>query len=95
MTTLNWNLNSEDRQHVERIAERAMESNLGYPDQLTAQMDVTAVHLNGCPLRLDEFAEADAFNFTHDMAGIAAHLDRETGNLTRHFLPRFSKRRAS
>jgi len=53
-------------------------------------MDVTAVHANGCPLRLRELLLADDFNFVHDLFGIRRHLNRETGKLGDHFVPRFA-----
>lgn len=43
------------------------------------------------PVDLDALAEADDFNFAHDAYGISAHMDRSTGKLTGHFLPRFAK----
>jgi len=54
-------------------------------------MDVSAVHANGNPLRLEDLLHADDFNFAHDMSGICNCLDRNTGKLTRNFLPRFSR----
>lgn len=53
-------------------------------------MDVSAVHLNGCPLRLEELAEAENFHFAHDVVGILRHLDRETGQLRDCFVPRYA-----
>jgi len=58
---------------------------------LEAQMDVTACHVNGCPLKLQELLEADDFNFSHDIFGIRRHLNRETGQLENCFLPRFAR----
>lgn len=60
-------------------------------DKTSMVMDVTATHANGNPLRLDDLLAADDFNFAHDMSGIANCLDRNTGRLTNHFRPRFSK----
>ncbi len=56
------------------------------------EMDIVACHLNGCRLDLARLAAADDFNFWHDVYGIRAHMDRRTGTLTDHFLPRFKKR---
>ena len=53
-------------------------------------MDITAVHANGTPLRLQRFLDADDFNFAHDFFGINQHIDRETGGLMHFFLPRCS-----
>lgn len=58
-------------------------------DRVSASMDVTATHRNGCPLRLRELLESDLENFAHDIGGIAYHLNRETGQLLDCFLPRF------
>lgn len=54
-------------------------------------MDVIAVHMNGRPLRLEALLAADDFNFAHDVFGIRRHLDRDTGELTQCFVPRFSR----
>lgn len=61
-------------------------------DGLTSlAMDLRACHLNGCPLQLQELLDADDANFAHDVWGIQRHLDRNTGQLTGHFLPRFAE----
>lgn len=81
------------RQTITRIAERAVEvgGKHGSPfDLVSVMMDVTATHANGCRLRLDDLAEADEFNFLHDIVGIERHLDRDTGQLRDCFLPRFA-----
>ncbi len=52
------------------------------------EMDLRATHANGCPLDLPKLLAADDFNFTHDVFGIRRHIDRSTGELTDHFLPR-------
>lgn len=58
--------------------------------QMDAEMDISACHANGCPLRLSELLDADDFNFAHDFFGIRRHMDRTTGNLTDCFVPRFA-----
>jgi hypothetical protein len=55
------------------------------------QLDLTATHLNGCPLDLHKLLQFDDFNFTHDITGIARHLDRTTGELRDCFVPRCAK----
>ncbi len=60
-------------------------------DRLSLSMDLTAVHLNGCPLDFDALSAADDFNFAHDVFGITHNLDRNTGKLQNEFLPRFAK----
>lgn len=59
---------------------------------LDADMDITATHCNGNPLRLDDLLNADAFQFAHDIGGIRRHLNRETGKLEDCFVPRFTVR---
>ena len=60
-------------------------------DIMALEMDIAACHCNGCPLKLAELLEVDDFNFMHDIYGISAHLDRETGELRGCFLPRFAQ----
>lgn len=55
---------------------------------LTANMDISACHANGCPLKLDELLAADDFTFAHDVFGIRQHINRSTGQLEDCFLPR-------
>lgn len=62
----------------------------GYDAQCVV-MDLGAVHAH-TPLRLQDLADADDFNFGHDMSGIANLIDRRTGKLTRSFVPRFARR---
>lgn len=56
-----------------------------------AIMDLTAVHANGCPLDLSGLAQADEFDFSHDILGIRRHLNRRTGKLEDCFVPRYAK----
>lgn len=78
----------EEQTAVDRIIERAMKLDVGF-ERLTLRMDLAATH-NQVPLNLDAFAAGDAFNFAHDIGGIARHMDRETGKLTDCFVPRFA-----
>jgi hypothetical protein len=57
-------------------------------------MDLTAADgVNGNrPLDWDRLLSADDFNFMHDIAGISRHINRETGELEGHFLPRFTRK---
>ncbi|PZP71805.1 MAG: hypothetical protein DI590_05960 [Methylorubrum populi] len=78
---------------IRLIAARAVET--ADPDlkrsQLLVEMDLTATHLNGCPLRLRELLGAGDTNFWHDINGIERHLDRTTGQLGGFFSPRCSR----
>lgn len=102
MTTthaVQFNASLRDRGLIRRIARRAVAQgfagvNQGWPatrELQDVEMDIEAVHCNGTPLRLAEMIEADDFNFGHDVVGIGRHLDRTTGTLGNHFLPRFAK----
>lgn len=79
---------------IDRIAERAVsmakEQGSEY-SKSSAMMDLESAHLD-CPLKLDELLNADNFNFSHDVFGIANHIDRSTypGKLTGCFLPRYA-----
>ena len=83
---INWNVTKEENDVIHKIAIRAkvmiMENDI--------ERDITATHLNGCPLKLDDLLAADASDFCHDVFGIARFLDRETGKLGSYFVPRFA-----
>jgi len=90
---INWNATAEDIVVIVKIAKRVSEmaTSMGgkYPI-LEANMDVSATHLNGCSLKLEELLAADDFNFGHDVFGIRQNINRETGKLENCFLPRFA-----
>lgn len=90
---VNFNTTREDQIVINDIAGRAVtmarKAGIDY-DLITANMDISATHCNGCRLRLKELLSADDFNFSHDVFGIRRHINRETGKLENHFLPRFS-----
>lgn len=89
---VSFSISSADRVLVNKIVDRAVRMKLAGPkhwySKLTARMDLTATHANGCKLDLDRLLNADDFNFIHDIAGIAKHIDRSTGRLDGIFLPR-------
>lgn len=92
---ISWDTKPGEATIIRAIARRAREWELkhGLERDLTdIQMDITATHCNGNPLRLQDLLDADDFNFIHDVAGIRRHLDRTTGKLQDMFSPRFSKR---
>lgn len=91
---INWNTTIEDAAIIMKIAKRAVRiaEDAGIPYKFQdAQMDITAAHLNGCPLDLLRLAKSDTFNFSHDIFGIRRHLNRTTGRIDGKFLPRFAK----
>lgn len=90
---LNWNVSQEERALISQIVDRAaaaVEESGAKCDRLSAQMDLTAAHANGCHLRLADLLEADRFDLMHDVLGIAHHINRETGEIGGCFLPRFA-----
>lgn len=88
--------NSADGKLIEQIADRAVgletkiNGGTGRAPKLHHQMNVSACHANGNPLRLADLLAADDFNFAHDVFGIDRHICRHTGKLLNHFSPRFS-----
>lgn len=96
MARINWKASTkEEVRTINAIAHRAVKHaalrGIEY-SVMDADMDLTATHLNGCPLRLEELLAADDFNFDHDVFGIRRHMNRETGRLENCFLPRFARR---
>lgn len=90
MAEVSFEIRDEQRKLVDKIVGRAMKAGaLSHDyDRTDLSMDLIAVHANGCPLDFDRLLQADDFNFSHDIFGIKTHIDRETGRLTRCFLPR-------
>lgn len=84
----------EARELARKIARRArnlyLEARVDR-DTSDIEMDLIATHANGCPLDFKRLFAADDFNLMHDVSGIARHIDRETGELTNCFLPRFAR----
>lgn len=90
---MNLKTTKKDSMTIGIIASRAlhMAKTFGIDyDLIDIQMDITACHLNGNSLKLDQLAGADDGNFGHDVFGIRRHLDRKTGKLGGCFLPRYS-----
>jgi hypothetical protein len=65
------------------VLERAENNNLLWKDRFTLFMDLDNSDLNW--QKLNDFDDA---NFTHDIIGIQNNMNRETGQLDQHFLPR-------
>jgi len=83
---INLNATPEDQKLIDEITLRAIQ--LGDFDALTINMDLTATHLNGTPLKLAELLTFPKIDFMHDIYGINRHLNRETGEMMDCFLPR-------
>lgn len=86
---INWNATTEDMDLIQKIAKRGFCRQL-YADVLALSMDIAAIHLNGCPLKLGAWLAADDFNFFHDIYGIYNNIDRKIGKLKNGFLPRYA-----
>lgn len=94
-------VSKHDMQVVRKIVARAQALGLvrgaaapdHWYDRLTCEMDICAA-VNDTPLDLGRFLSFDGFNFTHDIAGIARHMNRETGRIGDHFLPRCARHMA-
>jgi hypothetical protein len=98
-TNVSFKCSDEDRKRIHAIAERARGLYLEYDndpnkvrDLQSIEMDITAVHCNGCPLRLGDLLATADFHFLHDVSKIECHLDRTTGKLTGYFRPRFAQK---
>ena len=94
---MNWNACKHDYELASQIAKRAlalaeevegpMNLRKASDFQRTTMMDIVAVHVNGCPLQLEELLRAPRFDFAHDVFGIRRHINRQTGQLQDCFLP--------
>lgn len=62
-------------------------------DPLSFTMDITAANgLNGnAPLDLEKLLAFKDLDFLHDISGIVAHMNRNTGKLMNEFRPRCAK----
>lgn len=88
---LSFKTTCEENQMIEAIADRSLQCDPEL-DRMDLIMDLTAAHCNGCELDLKRMLnEFNDFNLSHDIYGISAHLNRRTGQLEDHFLPRGAK----
>lgn len=90
----NWHLNPHDLVNVEKIVDRAGDLGIQqnfYIDKMKLRMDLTACHNHGCPMDFPKLLAAPDFDFMHDVIGIGNHINRDTGQLMRCFLPRCAK----
>ena len=92
MVEINWDLASkQDYQLAHQIVERFVVLSMPYNiDRLSLQMDIIAVHIGGCKLKLQELLESDQSDFLHDVWGTRKHIDRSTGILQDRFRPRYA-----
>jgi hypothetical protein len=90
---IDWNatkLTETETMTVRAIIDRAQQ--LGVERScMHLMMDVQAAH-HACPMDLEALMQAANTDFLHDVYGISANLNRETGELENGFLPRFARR---
>lgn len=94
-TTLNrpqFTASKFETEIISRIANRAvaMAKSFGAKNytKMRSMMDLEACHCNGCPLDLERLEKFPDFDFSHDVFGIAQHIDVSTGELKDCFVPR-------
>lgn len=78
---------SKSQDLIVKIVDRVMASDTSGRDKLDWMMDIDAVQ-SKVGLDLQKLADADDFNFNHDVFGIMRHLNRDTCELEDHFVPR-------
>ena len=76
---------------IAEIAKRAESMNLLMFDRFSLIMDLECANRE-FNLRLEEFLDADNFNFAHDISGIQNNINRQTKQFENCFLPRFSSK---
>ena len=79
-------MNDKEYELIMKIAKRAKE--FGGPP-IGTMMDIETAHA-AVGIDLERLANARDADFVHDVAGIAKHLNRTTGQLENFFLPRFA-----
>lgn len=90
MIAVSFKVSKKERKLIAKIVARAA-SMSRITDRLCLEMDITACHANGTRLDLARLFSAPDFDFMHDVLGIHRNIDRKTGKLANHFLPRFAK----
>lgn len=86
-------LTKTDYELCDKIVERAMEMGFYKDNKITAYMDITNA-AKYWDMRLEEWLNADDFNFAHDIAGIYENIVRKTPvEFTNYFMPRFANGR--
>ena len=90
LSTINWEVSSQDAELIDRIVDRAKREKLTFSDSMRLEMDLRACHANGMPLALEQLLKAARIDFAHDLAGITRHINRRTGTLMDCFVPRYA-----
>ncbi len=90
---IDWSkANLEDYELASKIVKRANRiKGFGKVNAMSLQMDIIAVHISGCELKLKELLDSALADFAHDICGIIHNIDRDNGELLNCFLPRYAK----
>lgn len=88
MSPVRFDASREEMHLILMLANRAV-NEFGDYSKLNAMMDINAAHMNGCKLHLDALLHAPIESFMHDIGGIRARLDRDTGKLPADWTPRY------
>lgn len=92
MAEVKFDTTPEEMRLIDAIIDRGVAEKMIEPgNRLNVEMDLAAVNVNGTPLDFERLLAFDTFSFSHDLFGIDRHIDRNTGQLTRCFLPRCAK----
>lgn len=85
---MDWNSGEEEFVCIIQIADRAVREDSAN-DFVTVAQDVAQVHWRGCPLRLEDFRDAEDAVFHTEIFRIVHYLDRTSGKLRHGLLPHF------
>ena len=74
---------------IYQIIKRAQRMGITIGEQITQFLDVENADKQ-FSMRLQEWLDADDFDFAHDFIGIQANMDREVCKVRNFFVPRFA-----
>ena len=84
-------LNKQQYETIMEIIKRAEMLGIVQGDRITALMDMEKA-TKKFNLRLVDMLNADNFNFVHDFVQIQNDINRQTGEFSGRFVPRFAGR---
>lgn len=79
----------KDFEIIFAIVQRAQRMGITIGEHITQMMDMDNAHKQ-FNLNLIAMLKADDANFAHDFCGIQRNINRETGMIGNHFVPRFA-----